>query len=378
MSSRTFDRHGLESGAVLKDAIVEYETWGTLNEAGTNAIVVCHALTGDAHADDWWEHLIGPGRPIDTDRYFVVCANTIGSPYGTASPLSLNPDTGERYGATFPQATVRDTVRLHHRLLWSLGVRRVAAVVGGSMGGMQVLEWAVSGSFVQTIVPIAVGGRHSPWQIGWSEAQRQAIMADPNWNGGQYTDDARPSRGLSAARMMAMVSYRSRGSFEQRFGRRLQSNNGSSSADAAPFEVESYLRYQGRKLDDRFDANCYVHLTRQMDSHDISRGRGAYEDVLASIEQPALVIGISSDVLYPVEEQEELASLLPNASLHVVDSPHGHDGFLIEQDAIAEVLHPWLETHSRPSAQGASTFSVEANVSSVPRAPLSKSSTSGS
>jgi homoserine O-acetyltransferase len=356
MPSTTFDRHGLESGAVLKHARVAYQTWGTLNDAGTNAVVVCHALTGNAHVDEWWTELIGPGRPLDTNRYFVICANALGSPYGSSSPLTMDPDTGSPYGPDFPAITIRDTVRLHHRLLWSLGVRRVAAAVGGSMGGMHVLEWAMNGPFVQSIVPIAVGGRHSPWQIGWSEAQRQAIYADPNWRDGHYTEAARPSRGLSVARMMAMVSYRSRASFEGRFGRRLQATDGDTAdGDATPFEVESYLRYQGRKLDERFDPNCYVHLTRQMDSHDVSRGRGAYPEVLGTVEQPALVIGISSDVLYPVEEQKELANHLPNATLNVIQSPHGHDGFLIEQEAIGERLRPWLEAHAAPASAAPST-----------------------
>ncbi len=377
MPTTTFDRHGLESGAVLKDVPVQYQTWGTLNDAGTNAIVVCHALTGGTDIATWWSDLIGPGRPLDTDRYFIVCANAIGSPYGTVSPLTENLETGAPYRSDFPQATIRDTVRLHHRLLWSLGVRRVTAAIGGSMGGMHVLEWALSGSFVQSIVPIAVGGRHSPWQIGWSEAQRQAIFADPNWNGGDYTDTARPSRGLFVARMMAMVSYRSRPSFEQRFGRARQADASTgdspndSSRDApphdAPFQVESYLHYQGEKLDERFDANCYVHLTRQMDSHDVSRGRGAYPDVLASIQQPALVIGIESDVLYPLEEQEELAEHLPNATLEVINSPHGHDGFLIELDDLAECIGPWLQQYASPAHAGLSanglsdSLSVSAN-----------------
>jgi len=278
----------------------------------------------------------------------------IGSPYGTVSPLTDDPATGRPYGATFPAVTPRDTVRLHHRLLWSLGVRRVAAAIGGSMGGMHVLEWAMNGPFVRSIVPIAVGGRHSPWQIAWSEAQRQAIFSDPNWQKGEYEPDAPPSRGLQAARMMAMVSYRSRASFEMRFGRERQTGasfdeEGASRPNSAdPFAVESYLRYQGQKLDERFDANCYVSLARQMDAHDVSRGRGAYPDVLRSIEQPALVVGISSDVLYPLVEQEELAEVLPRAELTVIDSPHGHDGFLIEQDALTERLDPWLAEHAPP------------------------------
>jgi len=351
MPSTTFDNHELESGTVLHDVPVAYRTWGTLNATGTNAVLVCHALTGDANAADWWEGLIGPGCPLDTDRYFVICPNVIGSPYGTLSPLSTHPETGAAYGPDFPRVTIRDTVRLHRRLLWQLGVEQVAAAIGGSMGGMQVLEWAFYGSFVRSLLPIAVGGRHTPWQIAWSEAQRRAIASDPNWNDGHYTDDAPPTEGLAAARMMAMVSYRSHASFQQRFGRQLQPENGTPFTGRQPFAVESYLHYQGEKLNHRFDANCYVALTEQMDTHDVSRGRGAYADVLASIEQPTLVIGIDSDVLYPLAEQDELADALPNASLEVLASPHGHDAFLIEQDALGALIRPFLQERAQvPSA----------------------------
>ena len=346
MPTETFDQHELESGAVLREVPVAYRSWGSLNADASNAVVVCHALTGSADAADWWDGLIGPGKALDTDRYFVICPTVLGSPYGTASPVTTNPETGQPYGADFPATTIRDTVRLHRRLLWRLGVEEVAAVVGGSMGGMQVLEWAFYRRFVRSLIPIAVGGRHSPWQIGWSEAQRQAIYADPNWNGGAYDADAPPTQGLAAARMMAMVSYRSRASFEDRFGRQLQPENGTPHAGAPPFAVESYLRYQGEKLVGRFDANCYVALTKQMDSHDVSRDRGDYRAVLASIEQPTLTIGIDSDVLYPLEEQEELADHLPNATLEVLHAPHGHDAFLIEDDVLGEKIAPFLAEHA--------------------------------
>ncbi|WP_022834828.1 homoserine O-acetyltransferase MetX [Salisaeta longa] len=346
MPTLTFDRHTLESGAVLRDVPVTYRTWGQLNAAGTNALVVCHALTGTCDVADWWGPLLGPGRALDTDRYFVVCANALGSPYGTASPLTPNPATGRPYGPDFPAVTIRDTVRLHHRLVRRLGVRHVAAVVGGSMGGMQALEWAFTGSFVQALVPIAVGGRHTAWQIGWSAAQRAAIAADPAYNDGQYTDEQPPAAGLAVARQMAMVSYRSQPSFDARFGRSLQHPGGDGAAGAAaPYAVESYLQYQGDKLADRFDANCYMALTRQMDTHDVARGRGAYDEVLASIAQPALVVGIPSDVLYPLREQEELARHMPRATLETLHTPHGHDGFLIALDALNDLLRPWLQTH---------------------------------
>jgi homoserine O-acetyltransferase len=213
---------------------------------------------------------------------------------------------------------------------------------------MHVLEWAFETTddgapFVQALVPIAVGGRHTAWQIGWSEAQRQAITTDPKWRGGEYPLDDPPTDGLASARMMAMVSYRSQPSFDGRFGRDVMADQ-----DGAPYAVESYLRYQGEKLVDRFDPGCYVALTQQMDTHDVARGRGAYEAVLESIEQPALVVGIDSDVLYPLSEQRELAAHLPRATLEVLSAPHGHDAFLIELDALNETIAAWRRDERRP------------------------------
>ncbi|NBC16248.1 MAG: homoserine O-acetyltransferase [Bacteroidetes bacterium] len=346
----TLDTFTTEGGATLRDVPVAYDAWGALDDDGRNAIVVCHALTGSADASDWWGPLIGPGRPLDTDRFFVICLNVPGSPYGTVSPVTPNPDTGQLYGADFPVFTTRDTVALHRAALDRLGVRQVQLALGGSMGGMHVLEWAFEGDFVRALCPIAVGGRHSAWCIAWSEAQRQAIYADPHWQDGRYPPDAPPTAGLSAARMMAMVSYRSHPSFQARFGRERMAPNGTATP---PFSVESYLRYQGEKLVDRFDANCYVHLTQQMDSHDVARGRGDYPDVLRRITQPTLVLGIDSDVLYPLAEQKELAEHLPDATLEIIPSPHGHDAFLIEFDTLSTHLHSWIRKTlpSTPTAQ---------------------------
>lgn len=328
----------LEGGATLRDVPVAFRSWGELNAAGDNVVVVCHALTGNAHADDWWSELLGPGKALDTDRFFVVCANVMGSPYGTASPLTINPATGHAWGPGFPASTVRDTVALHRALLEKLGVTRVLFAIGGSLGGMQALEWAFHDDFVHGIVPIGVGGRHSAWCIGWSEAQRQAIYSDPHWQDGHYAEGEQPAAGLSVARMMAMVSYRSFDSFSERFGREVTNQDGS-------YEVESYLRHQGTKLVERFDARCYVHLTDVMDTHDISRGRGEYFDVLSSIRQPALVVGITTDILYPLAEQQELAEHMPNAELAVIDAPQGHDAFLIEQSDLARRLADWRARH---------------------------------
>ena len=320
----------LEHGEVLPAVRVAYRTWGTLDAAGGNAVLVCHALTGSSQADAWWDGLFGPGRTLDPERDFVVCSNVLGSCYGTTGPASPRPD-GSPWGPDFPAVTVRDMVHVQAALLDALGVRRLRLVLGGSLGGMQVLEWALLyPERVEAIAPIAISGRHSAWCIGLSETQRLAIRADPDWREGRYTADRPPATGLAAARAVAMCSYRSRDSFEERFGRRLRTPD--------TFEVESYLRRQGEKLVARFDANSYVTLTRAMDSHDVGRGRGSYEAALRSIRQPALVVTIDSDVLYPPAEQKELAALMPNAQLAGLRSPHGHDAFLMDVAALDRLL----------------------------------------
>jgi homoserine O-acetyltransferase len=329
-----FDRFELESGQVLHQVPVAYRTWGELNARGDNTIVICHALTGNTDADEWWSEMIGPGKAVDTHHYFVVCANVIGSPYGTLSPLTVNPQTGEPWGADFPVTTVRDCVSLHRLLLEQLGVTRVAFAIGGSLGGMQVLEWAFHRDLVQGVVPVAVGGRHSAWCIAWSEAQRRAICGDPRWLDGRYDPSEPPASGLAIARMMAMISYRSFEEFDERFGRE-RSDEG--------FHAETYLRHQGDKLVDRFDANCYLQLTEIMDTHDVARGRGHYLDVLRSIAQPALVVGVTTDILYPLAEQRELQQHLPNAELAVLNAKQGHDGFLIAQHQLGEQVRNWRE-----------------------------------
>jgi homoserine O-acetyltransferase/O-succinyltransferase len=322
----------LESGATLPEVRVAYRTFGRLAAGGDNAVLVCHALTGTADVQDWWGALLGSGRALDPGRDFVICSNVLGSCYGTTGPLSAAPGRRKPYGPTFPRISVRDMVRVQAALLDALGVRRLRLVVGGSLGGMQVLEWAASHpERVDAIAPIAVSGRHSAWCIALSEAQRQAIRADPCWNGGRYAPSDPPSAGLAAARMVAMCTYRSRASFELRFGR-------TPAEDGTGFAVEEWLLGHGERLVERFDANTYVTLTYAMDSHDLARGRGAYPQVLASIRQPALVVAIDSDVLYPPEEQLELAAGLPAARLEWLRSPHGHDAFLIETRTLEEQL----------------------------------------
>ncbi|MEO1203352.1 MAG: homoserine O-acetyltransferase [Pseudomonadota bacterium] len=326
----------LENGEVLNDVRVAYRTWGTLDEQSPSAVLVCHALTASADADRWWPGLIGAGAAFDPAEDFVVCANILGSCYGTLGPASASPGSDRPYQANFPDISVRDMVHLQARLLDGLGVKELALVTGPSLGGMQALEWAcLYPERVQSIVPIGVGSRHSPWCIGLSEAQRAAIEADPNWNGGYYEEDRRPERGLAAARMMAICAYRSWTSFESRFARNRREDG--------RFEVESYLRYQGDKFNDRFDANTYFTLTRAMHTHDLGRGRRLVEEVLAGLELPALVVSVSSDTLYPPEEQVFLAEHLGNARYVVLESEHGHDGFLIETARLAAMIRTFRE-----------------------------------
>ncbi len=331
----------LESGERLPEVEVAYRTWG---QPGKRAILVCHALTGSADADDWWSGLFGPGRLLDPERSFIVASNVLGGCYGTSGPTSPMPGQGVHYAADFPRVSIRDMVNLQAAWLDALGVETLELVLGGSMGGMQVLEWPLlHPNRVEAIAPLAVSARHSPWCIGLSEAQRQAIRADPGWRDGYYRLGSGPRRGLAAARMMAIASYRSWSSFDDAFGRELHAEG--------HFEVESYMRYQGEKLVDRFDANTYIRLTEAMDSHDLGRGRGDYREVLRRIEQPALVVGIESDLLYPLREQEELVEALPNAELRIVRSTKGHDAFLVELEQIDEMLREFFRgTETGPSS----------------------------
>ncbi|CAG8470246.1 5709_t:CDS:2 [Diversispora eburnea] len=363
----------LISGHTLHKVPVAYKTWGSLNHNKDNVMVICHALSGSADVADWWGPLIGKGRAFDPTKFFIFCGNTLGSPYGSASPITINPDTGLIYGPEFPLTTPRDDVRLHKIILDNMGIKQVAICIGGSMGGMQVLEWAFFGQeYVKTIAPIATSARFSAWGISWNEAQRQSIYCDNKYCNGFYTDDETPDTGLAAARMSALLTYRSRDSFESRFGRKLQDpkklsdvnnnnhfkvltpaetallihneghkkwalNNNRHLTAAVPhtFSAQSYLRYQGDKFVKRFDANCYISLTRKMDSHDISKGRkGDIVDILRSIKQPTCVFGIESDGLFTISEQYELAEHIPNSKMITIHSPDGHDGFLLEFDQI--------------------------------------------
>jgi homoserine O-acetyltransferase len=332
----------LESGAVLRDVEIAYRTWGKPENAAERAVLICHALTGSADVEAWWPNIIGPGKTFDPAVDYIVCANILGSCYGTTGPVSHKPGSAARYRADFPRVSVRDMVELQRILLDELGVTHLELVTGPSLGGMQALEWALLyPERVGSIVPIGVGGRHSAWCIGISEAQRAAIAADPNWNDGYYSDDSPPEKGLAAARMMAVCTYRSWQSFDERFGREERSPD--------HYQVQSYLRHQGDKINERFDANTYVTLTHAMHTHDLARGRGDYPDVLRTIEQPALVVSVSSDALYPPEEQRYLAAHMPNSQYEILDCAHGHDGFLIETERLGRMIAEFREARKNAS-----------------------------
>jgi homoserine O-acetyltransferase len=325
-----------ESGFTFPHLDIAYKTWGTLNAARDNAVLVFHALTGHAAADEWFPGIFDNHGFVATHRPFVLCMNVAGSCYGSTGPLSVNPETGLPYLNDFPVLTIRDFVRMQQRLVDHLGITGIQMTLGASMGGMQALEWAVMDNRVKRAVVIAVGKAHSAWQIGISEAQRQAIYADPKWNNGKIDPLDGPASGLAAARMMGMMLYRSRDSFERRFGRNMQ--------DGKPgvYQMESYLHHQGKKLVDRMNALTYVRLTQAMDSYDIGRGRGGVEAALHHLDIPVLAVGISSDVLYPVSEQKELAALCKNGRYAELTSDNGHDAFLIEFDTLNTIFSGFL------------------------------------
>ncbi|KAG9506468.1 Homoserine O-acetyltransferase fub5 [Fusarium musae] len=369
----TIPKFTLESGVEMRNVPVAYMSWGKLSSKANNVMIICHALSGSADVSDWWGPLLGPGKAFDTDKFFVICMNSLGSPYGTASPVTAkNGDYSEGwYGADFPSTTIRDDVRLHKLALDKLGVRKVAAAIGGSMGGMHVLEWAFFGKdYVRCIVPAATSSHQSAWAIGWGEAQRHAIRSDVKYKNGRYGFDDPPVLGLEAARMTALLTYRSRDSLERRFGRdtgskkktqkqeskTLPSNStpihSHSEADETPvafdradssFAAQSYLRYQAKKFSNRFDSNCYIALTNKLDTHDLARGRTrTITEALSLIEQPTLVLGIRSDGLYTLAEQEQIARAVPNAKLREIVSDDGHDAFLIEWSQLNWLLIGFL------------------------------------
>ena len=343
--------HVLETGGRLTHVTLAYETWGQLNPDRSNAVLVLHALTGDSHAygpagpghsqAGWWETIVGPGRAIDTDQFFVVCPNVLGGCQGTTGPASTDPSTGAPYGSRFPVITIRDQVVVEAALADTLGIHQWSGVVGGSMGGQRALEWAVSfPDRVARSVIIACGARATAEEIALCSLQIRAIQADPAYRGGDYYDATPgdgPWRGMSLARGIGQVSYRSEVEFDTRFGAGHQGDE--QPLDGGRYAIESYLEYHGEKLAYRFDANTYITLSRAMNSHDVGRGRGGIGAALARVSGVVTLGGIATDRLYPLRLQHELAALIPGAQpVTIVNSLDGHDGFLTEHEAVGTLI----------------------------------------
>ena len=353
-------------GESIPELEVAYETYGEFT--GENAVLVCHALTGSAHvaghsrasgtagqARAWWDDIVGPGKAIDTTEYFVVCANVPGSCYGSTGPKSTNPETGEPYGTKFPAVTVTDWTEAQRRLLDELGIPHLHAVVGGSVGGMNVLDWAKRHpDHVERIVPIAAAARLDPQCLALDAIARRAITTDHNWNGGDYYDGEPPSDGLALARQIGHVMYLSKSSMERKFGRRAAGRDAVRtfpSDPAAGFfpyrDVESYLDYQAEKFVERFDANSYLYLTRAMDNYDLSQGFEGDTDALAAFDGDALVISFTEDWHFTPAQAEGLADAMRESDVdvahHVIESDHGHDAFLVEPDNVGPPLSDFLE-----------------------------------
>ena len=357
--SCTFDSLPLQHGGSFGPITLAYETWGTLNATRDNAILIVHALTGSSHAYDeerpddpkaaWWNPLIGPGRPFDTSRYFVICSNVLGGCYGSTGPSSIDVRTGQPYGMRFPVVTIRDMVHAQQRLIEHLGVRQLTMVAGGSIGGQQALEWAVTyPELVRKVAVVASTASLTAQAVAFSEVQRQAIMADPRWQGGNYEPGQGPDAGLAIARMLAMITYQSEESMELRFSRQSASRGitptPSGWADfGGRFDVEDYLYYQGASLVRRFDANSYLYISRAMDLYDVSDGYPSLDAALRRVRSKALFIGIRSDFLFPAARVRWLAdqvrSLGGDATYVELDSPHGHDAFLKEWEQMTGALN---------------------------------------
>ena len=344
----------LDSGESLTPLRIAYQTYGSLNADKSNAVLVCHALTGDQHVANehpitgkpgWWVSMIGPGRPIDTDRFFVICSNIIGGCMGTTGPKDTNPSTGEPYGLSFPVITIRDMVRAQAMLLDHLSIKDLFCVIGGSMGGMQVLQWAASyPDRVFSAIPIATAAHHSSQNIAFHEVGRQAIMADMEWDGGDYLQgNTQPHKGLAVARMIAHITYLSEQALQRKFGRNLQDREKVTYGFDADFQIESYLRHQGFTFVDRFDANSYLYITRAMDYFDL---RADYGGVLANAFRGTptrfCCVSFTSDWLYPTSETRRIVNALnavaANVSFVEIDSDKGHDAFLLEEPEMWSTL----------------------------------------
>jgi homoserine O-acetyltransferase len=347
----------LASGQALPGLEIGYETYGRLNADGSNAVLICHALTMDQHVASvhprtgkpgWWPRMVGPGLPIDPARHFIICSNVLGGCSGSTGPGSIDPATGKRFSMGFPVITIRDMVHAQAHLLDHLGVGRLAAVVGGSMGGMQALDWAVAyPDRARSVIAIACAARHSAQNIAFHEVGRQAIMADPNWAGGDYPDDRPPTAGLAVARMAAHITYLSEEGLTAKFGRRLQDRNALSFGFDAEFQVESYLRHQGLAFTERFDANSYLYITRALDYFDLAAAYGGQlTGAFAGTKTRFAVISFTSDWLYPTSESRRIVRALNAAGAAVsfveLESPFGHDAFLLEAPEMNRVVDGFL------------------------------------
>jgi homoserine O-acetyltransferase len=348
----------LRSGAMLHPFSLAYEAYGSLNADRSNAILICHALSGDAHVagyytgdpdeqPGWWDDAVGPGKTFDTNRFFVICSNVIGGCQGSTGPSSPAPD-GQPYALRFPMVTVADMVEAQRHLLDHLGIQKLFAVAGGSMGGMQALQWAVAmPERVGSVLFLASTTRSSAQHIAFNETGRQAIYADPNWNNGNYYNGPAPTQGLAVARMMAHITYMSETSLERKFGRNLQdAETLSYTLEKPEFAVESYLSYQGRKFVQRFDANSYLYITKAIDYFDIGADYGSLHAALRRASADFLVVSFSSDWLYTPEQAQELVTALEDVGrtveYHHIDAPFGHDSFLVEVDRMEQVVGGYL------------------------------------
>jgi homoserine O-acetyltransferase len=351
----------LDAGPVLAPFQIAYQTYGTLNADRSNAILVCHALTGDQHVANvhpvtgkpgWWSVMVGPGRPIDTDRYFVICSNVIGGCMGSTGPASINPDTGQPWGLNLPVVTIRDMVRAQARLIDHLGIETLFCVAGGSMGGMQVLQWMASyPDRVFAAMPIATAPKHSAQNIAFHEVGRQAVMADPEWRGGRYaeTDGPQPLKGLAVARMAAHITYLSEGALQRKFGRKLQNRNAPTFSFDADFQIENYLRYQGMSFVDRFDANSYLYVTRACDYFDLAADYGGrLSEAFRQAKARVCVVSFTSDWLYPTSDARAIVHALNAAALPVsfveIETDKGHDAFLVDEPDFLATTRGFLES----------------------------------
>jgi homoserine O-acetyltransferase/O-succinyltransferase len=347
----------LESGETLSSWTLAYETYGKLNKKKTNAILICHALSGDAHAagknskkdkkPGWWDKMVGPGKAFDTNKYFVICSNILGGCKGSSGPISKDLKTGKPYGAKFPLCTIKDMVNAQKKLIDSLGIKKLCNVVGGSMGGMQVLEWAVTyPKAIASATVLASTWRLSPQAIAFDEVGRQAIMSDPKWSDGNYYGKAKPANGLSIARMVGHITYLSDQSMHQKFGRELKNKKGLKKFDIE-YQVESYLHHQGRSFVERFDANSYLFITKAMDYFDLSEGYSSLTESLKRAKAKFLIVSFTSDWLFPAYQSREIIKALKanglNVSYREVESLFGHDAFLLEDKELTVIIKSFLK-----------------------------------